>query len=131
MSDTQKISDAAFISFEGSIQETSTQLSSNLKKLADAIATVQGAWTGGGASAFVTAQRALNDDHDALRRLIDGIHDAVALTRKSSRANDDDILSQFRSIDVNGAAAGGHLAPGGHGAGLGAGLEAGSKIANY
>ncbi|MEV6671542.1 hypothetical protein [Streptomyces sp. NPDC051162] len=129
MSDTQKISDPAFIKFEGKIRETSEALSANLRSLADAIATVEAAWTGAGAQAFRTAQLALNDDHDALRRLIDGIHDAVSLTRKSSHANDADIMATFNKIDVNGAAPGGHLGSMGPGAGVSAGLE--SKISSY
>ncbi|MEU5421308.1 WXG100 family type VII secretion target [Streptomyces sp. NPDC001407] len=129
MSDTQKISDPAFTQFEGAIRETSEALSANLRSLADAIATVEAAWTGAGAQAFRTAQTALNEDHDALRRLIDGIHDAVALTRKSSHANDADIMATFNKIDVNGSAAGGHLGSLGAGAGVSAGLE--SKISSY
>ncbi|MFF4221246.1 WXG100 family type VII secretion target [Streptomyces abikoensis] len=129
MSGIQKIEDAAFVAFENSISEASAALSSNLKSLVNAVAQAQAAWSGQAATAFVQAQQALNDDHDALRRLIDGIHEAVALTRKSSHANDADVMSSFKSIDVNGAAAGGHLAAGSTQTGLSVGLE--SKISAY
>ncbi|MEU4210582.1 WXG100 family type VII secretion target [Streptomyces sp. NPDC026206] len=129
MSGIQKIDDAAFIAFENSIREASAALSSNLKSLVNAVAQAQGAWSGEAARAFVSAQRELNDDHDAVRRLIDGIHDAVALTRKSSHANDADVMASFKSIDVNGSAAGGHLAAGSTQTGLSAGLE--SRIDAY
>lgn len=127
----QKISDPAFQKFENTIETVSTDLSANLKSLADAVATVQAAWTGSGAGAFQKAQVTLNEDHDALRRLIDGIHEAVTQTRKYGGANDQHVLSSFNRIDVNGDAAGGHLAPGAGGSGLGAGLETGSKISGY
>ncbi|RLU96587.1 hypothetical protein CTZ27_16310 [Streptomyces griseocarneus] len=129
MAEIQKISDPAFQTFEGQIRETSEALSGNLRALADVLATVGSAWTGAGAQAFRTAQTALNEDHDALRALIDGIHDAVAMTRKMSHANDADIVARFRQIDVNGSAAGGHLGSLGKDAGLSAGLD--SKIDAY
>ncbi|MEU7132703.1 WXG100 family type VII secretion target [Streptomyces sp. NPDC046261] len=129
MSGIQKIDDAAFITFENTIREASAALSSNLRSLVNAVGQAQGAWTGEAARAFVKAQHDLNDDHDALRRLIDGIHDAVALTRKSGKATDADVMAGFRSIDVNGAAAGGHLDARSTQTGLSAGLE--SKIDAY
>ncbi|WP_431041874.1 WXG100 family type VII secretion target [Streptomyces sp. P1-3] len=139
MSDFQKISDPAFIKFKNALTESSTALSSNLKALANVIATTQAAWTGEGANAFTKAQQALNEDHDALLRLVNGIREAVELTQKSSRANDSEIYSQFGKIDVNGAAAGGGLSTSTIGYGtdgnpnnnLGAGISTGSKIDNY
>lgn len=125
----QSISYAAFQKFESTIGQVSGELSKNLKNLADAIATVQAAWVGEGASAFTRAQMALNEDHDALRRLIDGIHEAVITTRNMGSSNDADVLASFKGIDVNGAAAGGHLAAGSTQTGISAGLD--SKISGY
>jgi uncharacterized protein YukE len=125
----QSISYAAFQQFENTIGQVSGELSTNLKNLANAIATVQAAWVGEGASAFTRAQIALNDDHDALRRLIDGIHEAVITTRNLGSGNDADVLSSFRSIDVNGDAAGGHLGANSTQTGISAGLD--SKISGY
>ncbi|MFC5725008.1 WXG100 family type VII secretion target [Streptomyces gamaensis] len=121
MSDTQKISDHAFFKFENSIQETSEALSANLRTLVNAIATVEAAWTGAGADAFRRAQTSLNEDHNALRQLIDMIHEAVSLTRKYGHANDGDVLASFNRIDVSGASA----------TGTGTGVGMASKIDNY
>ncbi|MFB6534850.1 WXG100 family type VII secretion target [Streptomyces noursei] len=102
------------------IQSGSQSMSAQLRTLVNAIAAVETAWTGQGASAFRQAQNALNEDHAALRRMLDGIKDAVARTSVTSDANDAEVLSSFRGIDVNGGAAGGRLDPG-----------AASGISNY
>ncbi|KJY41239.1 hypothetical protein VR41_13505 [Streptomyces sp. NRRL B-1568] len=126
MSDIQKIEDAAFRKFENTLEETSGKLASNLKSLEGVIDIAKGAWEGEAAQAFVQAQQALNADHDALRRLLDGIHEAVKLTRKDAHANDAEVMASMKKIDVNGAAAGGHLAAHSTQTGISAGLE--SKI---
>ncbi|MEX2983939.1 WXG100 family type VII secretion target [Streptomyces sp. C36] len=105
----QSINYETFAKFENTIGEVTGHLSKNLQNLANLLETVRAGWQGEGANAFVTAQRALNDDHDALRRLIDGIHQAASATRRATSANDHDVLASFKGIDVNGAAAGGHL----------------------
>ncbi|MER7795284.1 WXG100 family type VII secretion target [Streptomyces sp. NPDC097640] len=129
MAGTQRLDSAAFNSFEQALAQASQELSANLRTLANAIATVDAAWTGGGANAFKQAQMALNDDHDACRRLLDGINEAVIMTQRIGGTNDDDIAGQLKSIDVNGAAAGGHLVAGSNVGGLGAGTE--SRIDSY
>lgn len=133
MSGSQRVSDAAFQKFEQSIGLVSQELSANLRTLANAIATVDAAWTGGAANEFKLAQSALNDDHDALRRLIDGIHEAVVLTHRASGANDSELAGSLRGIDVNGGDSGGHLSGKSGVSGLGAGTEGGitSKIDGY
>lgn len=116
MSGSQRISDAAFKTFENTLGEVSTHLSANLRTLINAIATVESAWTGRGGQKFKEKQDALNQDHEALRQLIVNIHEAVALTHRSSGANDDEIASQLGKIDVNGENnAGGHLGRGADG----------------
>ncbi|GHF55131.1 MULTISPECIES: WXG100 family type VII secretion target [Streptomyces] len=129
MSNIQQISDESFSKFENTLKEASAALSANLKSLVGVIDTAKAAWQGQAADAFVQAQHALNEDHDALRRLLDGIHEAVSLTRKSAHANDGDVMASMRAIDVNGAAPGGHLAPHSHQTGLSAGLD--SKLNLY
>ncbi len=110
MSGNQKISDAAFKKFSDSMDETSQAFSSNLRTLANAIANLDGGqWKGEGHAAFRKAQISLNDDHDAVRRLLDGIREAVVLTHRASGANDGEIASSLNKVDVNGAAPGGHL----------------------
>ncbi|AEM81785.1 WXG100 family type VII secretion target [Streptomyces violaceusniger] len=115
MSGSQRISDAHFRKFEGDLGRVSEDLSQNLRTLINAIDTVEAAWTGQGGSAFRKAQMSLNEDHEALRQLIVNIHEAVQLTHRSGGANDTEIASQLRSVDVNGSAAGGHLGSGADG----------------
>jgi len=112
MSGSQHVSDAAFQSFEASIEQIGSELATNLKTLANAVATVEAAWKGAGASAFQKAQSDLNLDHEALQKLIKGIHEAVVLTHRSSGANDSEIAGRLQKVDVNGGAAGGQLDPG-------------------
>ncbi|GHF74735.1 hypothetical protein GCM10010218_64750 [Streptomyces mashuensis] len=130
----QSIDYATFQRFENTIGDVTEAFSKNLRNLASLLESVRVGWQGKGADAFVTAQLALNDDHDALRRLIDGIHQAAIATRRSSGGNDQEVLATFRGIDVNGAAAGGHLgsmgsAPTNVGSDVSTGLN--SKIDGY
>ncbi|MCP9209371.1 hypothetical protein [Streptomyces cucumeris] len=113
MSGSQRISDAAFKTFESDLGLVSQGLSTNLRTLINAVATVESAWTGTGAAKFKQVQTSLNEDHEALRQLIVRIHEAVELTHRSSGANDGEIAAELNKIDVNGAKAGGNL---GHGA---------------
>ncbi|WP_432015373.1 WXG100 family type VII secretion target [Streptomyces cucumeris] len=115
MSGTQRISDAAFKTFENTLGEVSTHLSTNLRNLINAVATVEAAWTGQAGMKFRETQTALNEDHEALRQLIVHIHEAVELTHRSSGANDGEIAAELGKIDVNGAKAGGGLGSGADG----------------
>ncbi|MEU5612554.1 hypothetical protein AB0H03_28150 [Streptomyces sparsogenes] len=136
----QKVSDSAFAAFTAELDQSIQGFASNMKLMADILATVDAGWQGQGASAFKKAQMDLDQDHDAVRRLVDGIREAVVMTHRHSGANDDEIASQLKGIDVNGSAAGGHITPGStvpsHGDGsLGAGTDGKiydvSKIAGY
>ncbi|MGY0057981.1 WXG100 family type VII secretion target [Streptomyces sp. LZ34] len=120
----QRVSDSAFIKFTQELDQSVTGFGSNMKLMADILSTVDAGWQGQGAGAFKKAQMDLEQDHDAVRRLVAGIREAVALTHRSGGANDDDIAGQLRGIDVNGAAAGGHITPGSSVGGLGAGTDA-------
>ncbi|MFD8386283.1 WXG100 family type VII secretion target [Streptomyces sp. NPDC059679] len=120
----QRVSDDAFRIFTNELDQSIQGFASNMKLMADILATVDSGWQGQGAGAFKKAQMDLEQDHDAVRRLVDGIREAVALTHRASGANDDDIASQLKGIDVNGAAAGGHITPGSGVGGLGAGTDA-------
>ncbi|MEU8823113.1 hypothetical protein [Streptomyces sp. NPDC048636] len=125
MSGTQRISDAAFKKFETDLGLVSQGLSTNLRTLINAVATVESAWTGQAGMKFNEKQTALNADHEALRQLIVQIHEAVELTHRSSGANDGEIASMLGRIDVNGSDAGGGLGSGKDG------LEPGSKVDKY
>ncbi|MER6145581.1 WXG100 family type VII secretion target [Streptomyces sparsogenes] len=120
----QRVSDSAFQTFTNELDQSIQGFASNMKLMADILATVDSGWQGQGAGAFKKAQMDLEQDHDAVRRLVDGIREAVALTHRASGANDDDIASQLKAIDVNGSAAGGHITPGSSVGGLGAGTDA-------
>ncbi|MDT0547189.1 hypothetical protein [Streptomyces lonegramiae] len=131
----QKVSDSAFQTFTNELDQSIQGFASNMKLMADILATVDAGWQGVGAGAFKKAQMDLELDHDAVRRLVAGIREAVVQTHRSGGANDDDIAAQLKGIDVNGAAAGGHITPGSNVDGLGAGTDGRiasvSKIAGY
>ncbi|MEN2421901.1 WXG100 family type VII secretion target [Streptomyces rimosus] len=88
------------------IRSGSQSMTAQLRTLVNAIAAVESAWTGQGASAFKQAQNALNEDHAALRRMLDQINEAVSQTSVTSQSNDSEVLSSFRGIDVSGGAGG-------------------------
>ncbi|MBL1102350.1 WXG100 family type VII secretion target [Streptomyces coffeae] len=115
MSGTQRISDAAFKKFEADLGLVSEGLSTNLRNLINAVATVEAAWTGQAGMKFKEKQTALNEDHEALRQLIVQIHEAVELTHRSSGANDGEIAAELNKIDFNGAKPGGGLGSGADG----------------
>lgn len=109
MSGEQKLSDAEVVRFENAVHTIGEQLEANLRLLSGTISTAAAGWSGAGARAFTQAQTQINEDHQALRRLLAGINEAVNTTKRLGRANDDAILDSFRAIDVNGAAPGGDL----------------------
>ncbi|MCA6095888.1 WXG100 family type VII secretion target [Streptomyces sp. SCA3-4] len=96
MADVQKVDDAHFRAFKNSIEESSAAFSANLRTLVNAIDNVAGRWEGEAALAFKQAQRELNADHDAVRRLIDEFSLAVTETHKNSKANDADIAASMK-----------------------------------
>lgn len=104
MSDKQKVTDASFNAFKSSMEESSQAFTANLRTLVNAIENVSGRWQGRAHDAFVRAQTELNDEHDAVRRLIDDVREAVALTHKNASANDGDIASRIKGVDVSGGA---------------------------
>ncbi|MBF6045637.1 hypothetical protein GO001_10430 [Streptomyces sp. NRRL B-1677] len=103
----QKVSDQAFKTFTDAIDTTSSHFSANLRQLANVIATLDGgsSWKGDAHSAFRKAQMDLNDDHDRVRRMIDRVREAVALTHRTSGATDAEIAAQMRGVDVSGGGA--------------------------
>ncbi|MCF6524909.1 WXG100 family type VII secretion target [Streptomyces sp. JJ36] len=123
MAGSQKLRDSDIVKFENDMNTVGEQLEANLRHLSQTIATAAAGWSGAGAMAFRNAQQQINDDHQALRRLLAGIHEAVIMTKQLGRGNDDAIVDSFRSIDINGAEAGGHLQAGSNLSGINAGLD--------
>ncbi len=96
----QKVQDDAFRAFTNAMDQSSQAFTANLRTLANAIATVDGAWKGKAHSVFRAAQEELNREHDAVRQLIDHVRAAVAKTHTLSGAADDDIASTIKSTSA-------------------------------
>ncbi|EFL22837.1 hypothetical protein SSOG_02551 [Streptomyces himastatinicus ATCC 53653] len=109
MSGGQRLSDAHFVKFENDLGTASGHLAANVKTLYNALEAVQAGWKGGAAYRFGEAQRALNENHEAVRKLVDKIQEAVNLTRRAGGANDQELASTLGKVDVNGDKAGGGL----------------------
>lgn len=116
MSEKQQVTEASFNTFKNNMDEASQAFTANLRTLVNAIENVSGRWSGDAHQAFVTAQTQLNEEHDAVRRLIDHVREAVAFTYNNATANDGDIASRIKGVDAGGGS-------GGH--------DAQSKIAHY
>ncbi|MEV4439756.1 WXG100 family type VII secretion target [Streptomyces sp. NPDC049577] len=109
MAGDQKINDEAFNTFKNTIDQASQAFTANLRTLANAIANVDGGqWKGDAHAAFRAAQLQLNEDHDAVRRLIDHLSEAVAKTHRDSGANDAEIAASIKGVDAGVTSAGGH-----------------------
>ncbi|GAB2629906.1 hypothetical protein GCM10027168_71900 [Streptomyces capparidis] len=110
MSGTQKVTYDELRRLEGDIDSVSIALTSQLQKLANVITQIEADWKGIAANTFRSQQMALNEDHDAMRRILDGIKNAVHDTNLASQSNEADVLQSLKSIDVNGSAAGSGIA---------------------
>lgn len=110
MAGTQKVTYEELRTLQGDIDAVSISMTTQLQKLANVITQLEADWKGIAANTFRTQQMQLNDDHDALRRILDGIKEAVHDTNLSSQSNEADVLQSLKSIDVNGSAAGSGIA---------------------
>jgi len=121
----QKISFDEFETFKKNIDEIHRQLTGNVRQLQTLIGMVGSGtgWQGAAAAAFRTAQNSINNDHHAINQMLAGIIDATQATAKLGVGNDDEILQQFKHIDVNGSAAGGNIDPDSKLGGISAGLD--------
>ncbi|KRV51051.1 hypothetical protein AQ490_02260 [Wenjunlia vitaminophila] len=110
MAGTQKVTYDELRTLENEIDSVSVSMTNQLQKLANVITQLEADWRGIAANTFRSQQMQLNDDHDALRRILDGIKQAVHDTNLSSQANESDVLQSLRSIDINGSASGSGIA---------------------
>ncbi|WP_063728421.1 hypothetical protein [Streptomyces sp. RTd22] len=102
MSGGQRLSEQHFVKFENDLDVASGHLATNVKNLVLALEAVQTGWTGGAAGEFDVAQRALNEDHEAVRKLVERIKEAVQLTRRAGGANDQELATTFRKANGSG-----------------------------
>ncbi|MEC4019173.1 WXG100 family type VII secretion target [Streptomyces sp. H27-D2] len=107
----QKIDYAFIKSLEGEIETTAASMTKQVGNLATVIEQLAKDWTGLGGAAFRKAQTDLNEDHDVLRRLLDGIREAVHNTKVGSESNDEEARQSMRNIDTNGSSAPGGQIP--------------------
>ncbi|MDQ1007965.1 uncharacterized protein YukE [Streptomyces sp. V4I23] len=91
------LADDPIVKAKNKINQTAGEVTKQARELADIIATVSAGWTGVGASGFVSAQNLINEDHDAIRRLLNILHNAVGETKNLSNANDDEVLAAFNA----------------------------------
>lgn len=94
------LADDPVVQAKSKIEETANAVTRQARELADILATVSAAWTGVGASGFMSAQSMVNDDHDEIRRLLGVLHNAVAQTKNLSNAQDDDVRAAFRAVQL-------------------------------
>ncbi|MEV7615287.1 hypothetical protein [Streptomyces sp. NPDC089799] len=92
------LADDPVVQAKNKINSTANAVTTQARELADILATVSAGWTGSGASGFISAQTMVNEDHDAIRRLLGVLHHAVAETKNLSNAQDDDVRAAFNSI---------------------------------
>ncbi|MEV8536854.1 hypothetical protein [Streptomyces sp. NPDC051211] len=92
------LADDPIVQAKNKINSTANAVTSQARELSDILATVSAGWTGSGASGFVQAQTMVNEDHDAIRRLLGVLHNAVAETKNLSNAQDDDVRAAFNAI---------------------------------
>ncbi|MFG2644565.1 WXG100 family type VII secretion target [Streptomyces sp. NPDC048370] len=83
------------------IMQTGEEVSKQAREMANILETVHAGWTGAGAAGFKTAQSALNEDHDTIRRLLNVLLTAVNETKNLSAANDFEV---FQTLKANNSA---------------------------
>ncbi|OII61104.1 hypothetical protein BJP40_07045 [Streptomyces sp. CC53] len=97
MTDDFKLVQEAVKDAQGIIAETGRQVTTQARQMADILETCAAGWQGAGAAGFKTAQKLLNEDHDAIRRLLDVLHNAVGQTRNLTSENDIEVLQTFQN----------------------------------
>ncbi|WP_158288217.1 WXG100 family type VII secretion target [Streptomyces sp. ICBB 8177] len=107
MAQQQRLTYAEIQSLETDIQTTTESMTKQVQNLANMIAQLQSDWKGLGGTAFVRAQEQLNDDHTALRKVLEGIREAVHDTKVGAQTNDEQVLQDLKSVNVGGQPASG------------------------
>ncbi|RKT07248.1 uncharacterized protein YukE [Streptomyces sp. 3211.6] len=102
MTDNFGLADDPVVKAANKISETADAVSSQSRELADILATAAAGWTGVGADGFTTAQSQLNEDHDAIRRLLGVLHNAVSQTKNLTNAQDEEVRAEFAKLGKSG-----------------------------
>lgn len=99
------LADDPLVQARNRIVDTAEAVSRQSRELADILATAGAGWTGVGASGFTSAQLALNEDHDRIRRLLNVLLHAVASTKNLSNATDEEVRAAFGAVGEQAPAA--------------------------
>lgn len=92
------LADEPIVQAKNKIVNTAEAVSRQARELADILATAGAGWTGVGASGFTSAQLVINEDHDAIRRLLQVLVNAVGSTKNLSNANDEEVRAAFNAV---------------------------------
>ncbi|MFJ8212344.1 WXG100 family type VII secretion target [Streptomyces sp. NPDC096033] len=96
------LADDPVVKAANKISETGDAVSRQARELADILATAAAGWTGVGADGFTSAQAELNEDHDAIRRLLRVLHHAVSETKNLTNAQDEEVHQAFAQARKSG-----------------------------
>ncbi|MEU8437132.1 WXG100 family type VII secretion target [Streptomyces sp. NPDC029216] len=102
MTDNFGLADDPVVKAANRISETANAVTTQARELADILATASAGWTGVGADGFTTAQSQLNEDHDAIRRLLGVLHNAVSQTKNLTNAQDAEVFAAFKPLGNSG-----------------------------
>jgi uncharacterized protein YukE len=90
------LNDERIVAAYNKVDETARDVTKQAQILANLLETIGASWTGAGASSFRSAQTSLNEDHDAIRRLLDILLEAITSTKNLSNANDVEVVDSFK-----------------------------------
>jgi WXG100 family type VII secretion target len=110
MSGGMKVTHQSLVKLEKDLGDMIGSMDRQVRALQTVIDHLEGHWRGIGANAFNQQQALINDDHRALAILLGKIREAVGDTNLKSGATDEDVLSDMKSIDINGSAPGSGIA---------------------
>lgn len=99
MSGQQRVNGVDLANLENNLGSVLESMGKQVSALQTSIDELAARWTGIGANEFKRQQSQINEDHRALQRILNGIKDAIELTRKGKDANEEEVLQNMRSID--------------------------------
>ncbi|MET7641760.1 WXG100 family type VII secretion target [Streptomyces sp. NPDC005438] len=98
----QKVNGVSLKKLEGELEAKFHAFRARVATLQRVIDAQEGRWQGVGASAFNHKQMMINQDVQALAKMLDGFKNSIHDTRTLSGNTDDDVLQRMNGISVDG-----------------------------
>lgn len=83
------------------MDSSSAQMRQHFKDLTNMINQLEANWKGIAANTFRQQQTSLNNDQEAVRRLLDSVREAVGKTKTDHNTNEDEVNAAMRGVGAS------------------------------